>query len=245
MKKPIQLLLSSLCICANVQGAPLEGLSFDENGKLMLETEVGRTYFLESSSDLKIWRSENDYCVGDGAVHEEQVEIAGDNAVVKFYRYRAVETNGSAPHDSDGDGITNLQELIDGTNPTDDLDPLGVTDPVDPNDPNEPTSPDFPSDPAQPEAIDNGDDGDDQSAGLDELADPADVGNSGETGDDPTPYDVDNPEHPDYNTDLEDPDDDFDWSLLDNDPLDWDDFSDVTDQTGRVIIIPGFPPFIL
>jgi len=76
--------------------------------ELSLQSESNTTYFLEESTDLNTWTPLPQYIIGDDSTHTCPLTT---NEQRKFYRFTKTETNSENPHDTDGDGISNADEL--------------------------------------------------------------------------------------------------------------------------------------
>jgi len=82
-------------------------LDFKDDG-ISLETDASRTYFLEVSENLYEWELEGEYKIGDGDIHQR---AAAFQEAGYFYRYVYLPTNKNNPFDTDGDGLSNYEEL--------------------------------------------------------------------------------------------------------------------------------------
>ncbi len=136
-RKPILVILGIACGLATTAGAPqpltIEKSIAPEGGfNLFWPGTPGRTYFLQSSEDLKRWLYLEAIYAGTNGVMDEWVN---SNSPSLFFRLRFTDLPSTDPEgdDFDGDGLSNAAELAAGTDPLNpDTDGDGLNDLEDP-----------------------------------------------------------------------------------------------------------------
>ena len=109
-------LIGLVIVSLLIHGESLPIISMADTSRIYLETASNKTYFLEESEDLQNWFPMPTYVVGDGA--QKTVPLTPSEKPKNFYRFRVVPTNFEDSNDTDGDGISNSQEIFLQLDPT-------------------------------------------------------------------------------------------------------------------------------
>ena len=105
MKNILLFILCILVCTSHADQSPPEIV----DGRVCIDTEDGYTYFVQSSIDMVNFSYVGTYEVGvKGAIYEHLLDLAQN---LGFVTYEIAPTNFDNPDDTDGDGLSNLQEL--------------------------------------------------------------------------------------------------------------------------------------
>ena len=123
MKTPFRVLISTcLFLLLSKSGTANQDLSYErmtppgQGGNLVWSGRPGRTYFVMSSEDLRRWLYLKAIHAGQGATIAMPIQ---SDAPSLFFRLRFTDLPSSNPggDDFDGDGLSNTDELDNGTDP--------------------------------------------------------------------------------------------------------------------------------
>ena len=109
-------------VIAQSPGLPNEGSRLEYDGanriwRLKWWGKSGRTYFIQHTDDLKrTWQWLPFVEAGNGSVREWGFNPSGDRFFIRL-KYSDIPTNNPSLADFDGDRISNLDEVTQGTNP--------------------------------------------------------------------------------------------------------------------------------
>ena len=98
------------------EGTKLEYDNTNEVWRFKWWGREGRTYFIQHSEDLVLWNWVPVVEAGDDAIKEWGLTTTGDRFFMRL-RYTDTPTTDPENDDFDGDGVPNLAEVMQGTNP--------------------------------------------------------------------------------------------------------------------------------
>jgi hypothetical protein len=98
------------------EGSKLEYDTTNEIWRFQWWGKAGRTYFIQHSEDLLQWQWMPVIESGDDSVKEWGLTTTADRFFMRL-RHTDIPTTDPENDDFDGDGVSNLAEILQGTNP--------------------------------------------------------------------------------------------------------------------------------